>query len=226
MADATTTITIGGSFRTNVRSLSTDGWHLSTVNLIGGEAGQPATFEVGSDGVPGNDGDVDGFGAGTYAIGTLNIGDGTAPAVIRLVNEYLNDGDNGLTNPSTQPKSNEGEALMAHALNIRSGSVLDANGREVRIETSLTIAGDAWLDLNTGLALTENQLIATFIGLGDQTADWAVFAGRVMDSTNPSFTFEPTLEEGNTYWTAIPEPGTIALAVGGLIAMLLRRRRG
>jgi len=43
---------------------------------------------------------------------------------------------------------------------------------------------------------------------------------------NGGWTFEPTVYDGNTYWMAIPEPGTVGLALGGLALVLLRRRRG
>jgi hypothetical protein len=145
------------------------------------------------------------------------------------VNENLNDGDNGLINPTTEPaKDKTGEALMAGTLNINTGSVFDVNGLNVRLgPATLDIAGDAWLDLNTGLTLSLNDPVTTFVGVGDQSSTWAGFSDRVRDSSNPGYAFEPTVLGGDTYWavTAIPEPGLAGLlALGGFLLVLRRRR--
>jgi hypothetical protein len=216
--DANSVINLYGNFTTNTRStLRGKGLYLSTFNLIGGTGGAPNTFEIGADR---NDAIAD----DTYAIGTLNVGSGTESAHILLVNNYLNDGDNTVTDPLVG-KSKDNEVLLVGTLNINAGSTLDVGGLGVRVgSATLNIAGDAWLDLNTGLTLSMDQVITTFVGEGDQTAAWAGFQGRVKDSDNPTFTFEPMLDGGNTYWMAIPEPGlTSLLAVGGML-MALRRR--
>ena len=152
----------------------------------------------------------------------MNIGDGTTAGNVQLVNEYLND------NPFVSDVATDklGEKLIVGTLNIKAGSTLDVNGLNVEVgPTTLDIAGDAWLDLNTGLTLSYQQRIETFVGLTDQTATWAGFQSRVKDSTNPGYTFEPTLYDGNTYWMAIPEPNVIGLLGLSLFAILARRRR-
>lgn len=216
LANAATVITIAGSFKSNVRSRSSDTWEMATVNLVGGSALTNNTFEVGSDGVAGNDGDVDGFTNGTYTIGVLNIGDGATPGFVRLVNNNLNDGDNGLTKPVTQPaKSKDGEILMAKALSIKAGSVLDCNGLGAGVSNSLAIAADAWLDLHTGAGLAVGDTVTRFWGAANQTAVWSEIRKRVKDSSNPTLGFQSVYVAGanRTYWQATPLAATGTLVI-------------
>jgi hypothetical protein len=95
--DVDTVVNIEGSFTTNVRAMDSnyDGLTLSTVNMLGGTvAGSAETMEV--------TGDADdlaalGFGPGSGAIGTLNIGGAGDEASIQLVNDSLNDNPHNTT---------------------------------------------------------------------------------------------------------------------------------
>jgi hypothetical protein len=215
--DATTVLTLRGSFSANVRSPTGNGFHLSTVNLIGGTNPTANTWEVGSD-------PADVFGPDTYAVGAMNIGTATEPGHIRLVNAFINDGD-----PDNTAKTGEGEILLAGRLNIHAGSTLDLDGQSARVETALWIDATGTLDLNTGRTLEIGEVVDAFWGVGDQSDDWAAFAGRVVDIGNPGFTFVPVVianSPENTYWQAIPEPGTVGLFGLGLLALgALRGRR-
>jgi hypothetical protein len=188
------------------------------MQLIGGSESNPNTFEVCAD-----SGDT--IGDDTYAFGTVNIGTATESAYIRLVNEYLNDGDNTVTDPNVG-KSNDGEQLLATTLTIGPGSTLDLNGESVRVSnSSLNIDSTGTLNLNTGLTLAVDDIVYAFVGMGDQTATWITFQDRVLDSGNPTLSFAPVLDGGDTYWQAIPEPSTLAMLFTAGLLWFARRRR-
>ena len=212
--NAVTVLNLMGNFETTVKPRVGTNLHLATVNLLGGDTVR--TFEVGDSAA------LSGVRTNSYSIGTLNIGNGTTTGNVQLVNNHLN----GNPFVSDAETDKVGEKLIVGTLNIHGGSTLDTNGLNVEVGPStLTIADDAWLDLNTGLTLSANQVVETFVGLGDQVAAWDVFKNRVKDSGNPGFTFEPTLTDGNTYWMAIPEPSLLGLLVAGGFLLHLRRRR-
>jgi len=209
-------ITIGGSFETRVLSYaSRDNWINSTVTFTG----DANTIEVGDDST------TTGLVSGTYGFGTLNIGEALDAANIGLDNQWLNN------NPATTGDAaidKEGEKLIAGALNIAANSTLDTNGLDVEVG-DLDIDFTGSLDLNTGLVLSDGSIVESFIGLGDQTADWAIFSAQVTDSSNPLYEFAPILDGGDTKWQAslVPEPSTYALifaAVAGVVAYRRRRR--
>lgn len=208
--DADTVITIHGNFTSNTRSPDT-GNHLSlsTLNIVDGTETAPNRIEVAAD-------PADTLKGGTYGIGIFNVGAGAATAHVQLVNNHLND---------AVSKDKEDEILLVGTLNINAGSTLDLNGHGVKVGSTLSIDSSSWLDLNTNLTLAFHQRVDTFVGLGDQTAAWAVVQERVKDSTNPGVTFEPMLDSGgDTYWMAIPEPASAALLALGC-AFFVRRRR-
>lgn len=187
--NASTVINLQGDFRTNVRARNVVLLSLSTVNLLGGSAVSPNTFEVADD-------PTSSVGPRTYAIGVLNVGtSAVATAHVRLVNANLNE-------RSTRDK--EGEILLAGVLAIRAGSTLDLNGEGVKVATALVIDAGATLDLSTGRALVDDENVAEFIGVGDQTAVWQAFEDRVVDSSNPDFTFRAVQDGTYTYWQANP----------------------
>jgi len=198
--DKDTVVTLRRSFITNVRSPGAgNGLHLSTVNLLGGSAEKPNTFEVGAD--PASD-----IAAGTYAIGTLNIGSATTAGQVRLVNDYINDGDAANTE-----KTGAGEVLLAGSLTIAADSLLDAGGQGVKVVTSLNIDTTAMLDLNHATALEVEDIVTNFVGIGDQVDQWNEFRASVTDSSNPGLGFKAVLDGGNTYWMATAGNATLLL---------------
>jgi len=198
--DEDTVVTLRGSFITNVRSPGEgDGLHLATVNLIGGSAEAPNTFEVGAD-------PADEVAAGTYAIGTLNVGSAAATAHVRLVNDYINDGD--ADNPA---KTGAGEVLLAGNLTIAADSLLDAGGQGVKIDESLTIDATGILDLNLGIPLTIGEFVPGFTGVGDQVDEWNESRFSVIDTSNSALGFKAVLYEGNTCWLAVAGNATLLL---------------
>jgi hypothetical protein len=174
--DAETVVSLTGDFRSKGRSPEGSGLHLSTVDAIGGGAVQH--FEVGdSSAQPGGT-------AASFAIGTLNIGLGTTNALVKLVNEELNDNPLVATNETDRI----GEKLVARTLSVNAGSTLDVNGQVVNV-TSLTVAPDAWLDLDSGRRPAYNEVLTNFVGFGNRVARWNAFADRVKDSSSPSSRF-------------------------------------
>ena len=216
-ADAGGTVIIRGDYINKVRSGTGSGLTQATMTLIGG-VGDPNRFEVTADV---GDAVVD----GTSGIGTLNVGTALDSASIFLVNDFLNDND-----ASNLAKVKDGEVLLAAALNINQGSTLDLNGNGAKVTASLSIESDAWLDLNTGLGLSEDDLVMSFMGVGDQSGSWAGFQERVMDSSNSGYNFQPVYQSGDdvTYWQAvsvIPEPSSMLLVLMGMVAVLAVRIR-
>ncbi len=197
--DEDTVLTLRGSFITNVRSGEGDGLHLSTVNLLGGSAEEPNTFEVGSD-------PADEVEAETYAINILNVGSETDAGFVRLVNEYINDGD-----PLNTEKDGQGEALVVNSLTIAADSLLNAGGQGVKICESLEIDPAGGLDLNTTDPLDIGDKVTNFVGVGDQVDDWNASRISVSDSSNPGYGFKAVLHSGNTYWMATAGNSTLLL---------------
>jgi len=205
VGNANTLIRLRGDFNTNTRSLRSayGGMNTLTLELLGGTEAEPNTFEVGSD-------RSENYVAGTYAIGTLNVGNVSTGGHVRLVNNYLN--DNQPTNLVAQGKSKEGEVLLSVNMAIKDNSTLDLNGLGVGVSNSLMIASTAWLDLNTGYEIPNRQCVTNFWGVGDQASGWSNAASRVKDSSNPSYTFEPVYvpADNRTYWLSrAPAAGTM-----------------
>jgi hypothetical protein len=134
----------------------------------------------------------------------MNIGNGTDPANVTLVNEHLN--DNPVSSSGEVASDREGEKLIVGTLNINDGATLDANLGVASVEigpSTLTMGAGAMLDLNTGDdTLGLGSQVEEFYGLGDQTGDWTAFMDQVIDSSNPGFTFEPVWLSGDdrTVW--------------------------
>lgn len=214
--DAGTVVNLGGSFSANSRSLNEDNLHLATMNLTGGTSPMPNTFEVGADA-------RQTIASGTFALGTLNVGTASSPAHVVLVNDHLNDNEHDI---DFEQRGKEGEVLLAGELNIAADSVLDLAGHGAKIVNGLSIDSGGTLDLNTGLGLEADDIVAAFFGVGDQTATWNSFAGDVIDSSNSEFSFVAVTDNDNTYWQAVPEPASLALVGLGSLLMLRRRRAG
>ncbi len=218
-------VRVGGNFTTNVmsntRAAFTSNLSASTLFMLGGTDGNPVTWEVG-------DAAADsGVGVNKFSVGTFNVGDTGDPAVVKLVNTYINNNPLALLQDPNVNKA--GEKLIAGTLNIRANSLLDANLgiASAEVATALFIDPTGTLDLNTGTVLTLGYIVPNFIGLGDQTSVWNTFANRVLDSGNVGTTFEAILDTGNTKWqvVAIPEPTTIVLIALGAAGLLIARRR-
>lgn len=206
-------LTLGGNWDVRVVGSNRDNLKNSILTMTG--AG--ATFEV-ADATSVTD-----VASSSWGVGTFNVGGAGDPASIQLRNDYLN--DNTATGDAELDKV--GEKLVADLLNIAADSSLDANGQQV-VVADMTMDPTATLDLNTGIVLSDGTIVDSFVGLGDQVADWTGFASQVSDSTNPLFEFSPILDGGDTKWQAslVPEPSTYALifaAIAGIVAY--RRRR-
>jgi hypothetical protein len=172
--DETFTLNLGGNFSVNARSVSgSRNLSAATVNLLGGTAGAPATWEVGCD--PADLCDVS-----TFSVNTLNVGTNGHPAQVRLTNEFLNDNDR--QNPL---KSKDGEILVADKVRVADGSTLDLNGLGLKVVSSLDVAPTGTLDLDTGVKPIYGTVYANVAGLGNQADDWNAFADRVVDSSYP-----------------------------------------
>ena len=185
---ATNVFNIGGSVSSNVRSLASayNGLADSTVNMLGGAFELPATWEVTSNPAAAT------FGPGTGAIGVMNIGADADPAYIQLVNNSTND-------------VGAGEVLLVKTLNIKAGSTLDCVGQGVKMSsTTLSIAGDGWLDLNSGSVQSPGVPYAKVYSVGNVAAAWDPYKTRVKDSTagNETLTFEPFYDDtvSKTFW--------------------------
>lgn len=186
--NATTVVNLGGGFRSNSRSFLGDNLYRCTVNLVGGTPEAPSGVEVMSD-------PVDAVAANTYAFGTLNVGTNSDPAFVRLDNASINDGD-----PANPLKTGAGEVLLAGALTVGPGSVLDVNGKGVKVATSLTINATGWLDLNLTGDLAIDQVIPNVFGVGNQSVAWAASAARVKCRNHPDVTFKAVYDSPNTVW--------------------------
>ena len=210
--NAGTVLDLGGSFRSNCRSLYlatssannnlNQNFSTATVNLIGG-ADVERTFEVADAST------LDAPARNTFSIGTLHVGTDSATANIRLVNEYLNDNPtNGWTEAMDPNDLRAGERLVAGTLSIGPGSRLAVNGQQVRIAGAFTMAPTATLDLCTDAAPAIGTEIANFRATGDQTAAWSAFASRVKDSTAPAAHFAPAYDAATdtTFWVSAPPP--------------------
>jgi hypothetical protein len=222
-------ITVGGNWEVKTISMNNAMLSNSTLSMIGGTELDPATFEVA------DNASLTGVQSDSWSIDTLNIGDGTNPAYVQLVNDHIN--DNPVTGDAALDKI--GEKLIVDTLNIHADAVLDINGQVVEIGPStLSIDVDGLLDLNLGDPLADQELVSQFIGLGDQTAVWDSFVDQVIDSSNPDFVFEPfySSSEDVTQWrgifspqqdpgAVIPEPMTALLVLAGLGLTAARRRR-
>jgi hypothetical protein len=188
--DATSVFRLKGNYRNECRSYSGTSFHLSTFELVGGA--NVRTFEVGDAKT------LTGVQGSSFSVATFNVGDGTVVGNVQLVNNVLND------NPIVSSNATDivGEKLIAGVLNVNAGSTLDVNAQVAEVGTALTVAGDATLDLNTGLTLEDAQVLKHFYGRDDQTTAWTVCAGRVVDSDNPKATFAAVYDAGDdrTYW--------------------------
>ena len=211
-ANAGTVLDLGGSFRSNCRSLYlatssannnlNQNFSTATVNLVGG-ADTERTFEVADAST------LDAPARNTFSIGTLNVGTDSATANVRLVNEFLNDNPtNGWTSAMEPNDLRVGERLVAGTLSIGSGSRLAVNGQQVRIAGTFTMASTATLDLCTGALPAIGTEIPNFRAAGDQTAAWSAFASCVKDSTAPAAHFAPAYDAATdtTLWVSVPPP--------------------
>ncbi len=174
-------VNLYGNYSTTVRSMNADegGMYLSTINLLGGTAEAPATFEVAANA-------EDELVAGTHSFGTVNIGKSDKPAHVLLVNEYLND---GTELDAEEKRIKDGEILLAGWLTIAADSSLDMNGNPVVVHF-FDMAAGAELDLNTGLRFEHGDLVPGFFAYGNHAARWNTFAGQVIDSSNKGLRFE------------------------------------
>jgi len=191
-----TTVSLTGDFFHQGRSTSGSGLYQATVNAIGD--GVEQLFEVGDEAST-----VD-PGPASFGIGTLNVGHGEATALVKLVNEELNN------NPVVEENETDraGEKLMVRNLNINSGSTLNVNGQTVNV-SSLAVAEDGWLDLNTGRMLQHGDVVESFVGRGNLESEWNAFADRVKDSTQPGLRFQ-----------AVSDAPAIETPVGGKAQLL------
>lgn len=229
--DTGTVFRIAGDFVTNTRSFDLgDSFHETTVTMNGGGATQ--TWEVADASFK------SGVQTDSWSVDTLNIGDGTTNAAVMLVNNFLNDNPivNGITSNApqstwygevllyqgvtqvtdiaTSPALDRiGEKLIVNTLSIAAGSVLNVNAQVVEVGQSLNVNGQ--LDLNNGAGLESGTVLTNFYGLSDQTAAWSSFRSRVVDSSNPTFTFSPTyiLADDRTCWQAAGPPKGIIFRV-------------
>lgn len=206
--------TLGGNWDVRTVGSSRDNLKNSILTMTG----DSASFEVA------DANSVSGVGSSSWGVGTFNVGGAADAANVQLVNDYIN--DNPVSGDAEVDKV--GEKLVAGDLNIAANSALDVNGLNVEV-ADLTIDATASLDLNTGLVLSDGSIVDSFVGLGDQTSDWAAFSSQVTDSTNPLFEFSPVLDGGDTKWQAslVPEPSTYALifaAIAGIAAWRRRKR--
>ena len=210
--DANTVVNLQGSFASNVRALYSVTWttpgfykglSLSTVNLLGGSAEAPKTWEATADK------DTTTFTGPMGSIGTMNIGKVDDEAYIQLADANVND-----TNPASLTKVDEwavdGEVLLATTLNIVNGK-LNLGGKGVILSnsaTSLTIAAAGQLDLAAGVDQTAGTPYAKFFAYGDQTGTWINFKARVVDTStvaNQALTFDPVYDAiaNKTYWQPV-----------------------
>ncbi|MDF3129676.1 hypothetical protein P0Y35_10765 [Kiritimatiellaeota bacterium B1221] len=226
-----THLTLGGNWDVRINSYSgRDNLRNSTLVMNGGTPGGSAvTFEVADAAAATGDG---GITQGSWGMDHLKIGNGAADtAHVQLVNNHLN--NNPVSSGGLIASDLDGEKLIVGTLEIDEDSVLDANLNSASVEIgagSLLLASGAVLDLNSGQILNLNDTIDNFVGLGDQTSTWSLFADQISDSSNPLAEFGATTDgSGNTVWqvTAIPEPGTFGLILltgVGLIYFQFRRK--
>ncbi|MEX2545860.1 MAG: hypothetical protein WD316_12100 [Phycisphaeraceae bacterium] len=203
--DAETVINLGGSFTTNARSPAQlgDGLHASTLNMLGGTPGAPVSIEAAAH-------VDDAIAPATYALGRLRIGAPDGAAHVMIVNDWINDGRVAINAAGDASRTSDDEVLITNHLAIAAGSVLDLNGQTAVVHGSLAIDPAGTLDLNTGSLLDTGDIVAGFIGVGDQVSAWTALADRVVDSFNPGASFAATYDAGRTYWR-----------VGAASAMLL-----
>jgi hypothetical protein len=198
--NSNTVVSLTGDMDNQGPSTTGSGLYLSTVNAVGGGTAQ--RFEVGDDSAQAEP------AAASFSIGTLNVGLGSTNAVVKLVNDVRNDNPIVATNETDRI----GEKLVVGTLNVNAGSTLDVNGQNVRVN-ALTVAPDAWLDLDMGRRLVHSEILTNFVAPGDLTADWNAFADRVKDSSNPLSSF---VAIRNTTETPTPAGGTSRLAFDGV----------
>ena len=179
-ADNDTTLSLGGSFRTNMKAYNggNNATELSdaTVNLIGG-TDEIKTIEVG---------DAESATAaasprGTFIVGTLNVGTNDAPSDARLVNEYLNNNPKAEGEDVDPADGRIGEKLIVKNLYVATGSTLRVNGQNVEVGASLSVADGGVIDLDDGETLSVGKPFANFYGDGDQLVSWSVAAKNVTD---------------------------------------------
>ena len=200
--DATFTVNLDGSFSSNARAVSGDAnLSAATVNLRGGTAEVPETWEVGND-------PVDLCTLDTFSVGVFNVGTPSDPAHIRLVNDFLNDRDRA--NPL---KVKDGEILVAGRLRIDENSKLDLNGLGLKVTGPLVLAPTATLDLNTGIRPVFGTVYTNVVGFGNQKVAWDVFAERVVDSSHPEAAFRAFTAGDDT---STPAGGSERLAFDGV----------
>ena len=179
-------IVCSGSYWTNCGPMTDSGLYgltASTLTMLG----DGKTLECMGD--PVGDPNVDDFGAGTSAIGTLNIGDPNTAANITLADDNVNDAGGS-------------EVLLVGTLNIVNGT-LDCNGLGAKIgPATLSIAAGGTLDLNSGQVLSAGVPYTAVFGIGDQADAWNAVSGTVMDSDNPGESFEAVYvgDDDKTYW--------------------------
>jgi hypothetical protein len=139
IGDAGTVVTLHGSFRSPVRSLSreaspTPNLALSTLNLVGGSAARPNTYEIGN--AP-----SDAFANNTSSIGKMNIGAPGLPGRVKLANDNINDNDTtpviSLTFTSTNPETSEVSTSHQH---FKPGEIIDP----ALLDSASKIATNAW----------------------------------------------------------------------------------
>ena len=207
-ANAGTVLDLGGSFRSNCRSLflatsssnnsNNQNFSTATVNLIGGTDTE-RTFEVADAST------LEAPERNTFSIGTLNVGTTNASANVRLVNEFLNDNPvDGWTAGTDPAELRVGERLVVGDLSIGPGSKLTVDGQQVRIAGVFSMDPTATLDLGIGAKMPIGTPVENFRAKGDQTAAWSTFAPRVKDSTAPTARFSPSYDAATdtTLWVA------------------------
>lgn len=190
-------ILLSGNFLNNLRSTSEGSLSTDTVEMIGG--GSEQTWEVGDAAT------ATGLKTkSSFSIGTFKVGVGTTNAVVRLVNESLNDNPKDLAEGDDVNSARFGEKLIVGALSVGPSSVLKVNGQTTEIVTGLAVDPTGVIDLLTGKTLAAGDSVTGFYGIGDQSADWDSVSAQVKDSSNPSLVFNAYYdsESNRTYFVA------------------------
>lgn len=206
-------LTLGGNFDNRVYGNGRDFFTNSTITMTGDDVVFEIADESGTSGV----------NSSVWGVDVFNVGTAGDPAHVALQNLHLN--NNPATGDNDADKT--GEQFIVNTLTVAENSMFDVSGLDVEIGAELTLDPSGQIDLNTGLLLSEGSIVTTFMGLGDQLADWSLLEELIIDSSNPGYEFAAILDNGNTFWqvSAIPEPSTYAFIFAGAAGILVWNRR-